>query len=1298
MKKRWIAWTLLFAMAVMLLPGGASAAAPTEGDCGSFEHREDVQWHYADGVLTFTGHGPIADFDNLYDEHNPWEAWLPGITRIVVGEGITSVGYRTFADCTSLKTLELPASLLELSPELTWLNGCAALEEITVPAGGDFCAVNHVLYSGDRKCLVCYPGGKQDKAFTVPPETEEIGRYAFCENSFLETVVLPDGLKRIEEGAFCECSALLSISAPDSLEYIGEFVFDGTAYDSDPANMDHHGLYLGNWLLSTDYTGRMDSFEIRSGTVGLAGRCLSYYKLHSLNIPDSVKYICDYALAWTELEEIVLPDRVEFLGYDALRDNEKLKKAVLPAYLRKLPACVFYGCTSLTDIVLPPELTEIEGWAFRDCGSLEKIVIPEKVTEIGDSAFAHCSSLKEAHIPAGVTEIGQNAFSGCSVLRDIYFGGSRNQWDQFSRSFSFYDVEFTRVHFDRDSGLTGTCGENLTWTLENGILTISGQGKMTDYDLRRFSRREWSPHEEEIETVVISEGVTYVSQYAFDGCTALREVRLADSVTSVGGGAFCNCKALETLRLSAGVSEFDGSAVRSCRSLSSVTVDPGNPNFTSADGLLWSKDRRALCCYPPARKDKEFTLPPGTKEIRSDAFQSNLNLQCLGLPRGIRYIDACAFFECCSLTDLYYAGSAEAWKNVKAYIRGMTVHFCWEPGTKMPATLRALETSNQNFNDCHSVSSPVSSYLSVQPDGSLLRVESCYGAVLAETYDAEKKLVDRRIVTENELPRFGGFYEGTQYYFLVFAQSNPDESDTREVFRTVRYTKDWKRVDSVGIYGADTSVPLIYGSLRMAQCGDYLYVHTCHEMYTSSDGLRHQSNFLFRVHIPTMKASFDFAWFGYISHCFNQFIDFDGNHMILVGHGDGGPRAVCLLQFSEDAAQGGEFGQCNEAYMLKIAGAVGDNFTGATVGGFEITEDSYLVAGTSADQEGTEPAGCQNLFLSISPKDSLKERPEENPVELRWLTDFSLENPMVVSTPQLVKITEDRLLILWTEQRTEADPLDRTLCYRFVDGSGRDLSETCRSENAWLSDCKPVANGNEVTWYVTGTEESGSESAPTFFTISLDHPETVKAVKIVSPDCAGDSDLRCDGGESCPSRRFTDVPGPDNWAHAGIDYAVSRGLFGGTGEHTFEPDSPMTRAMLVTVLWRYEGKPEEGRNIFTDVPENEWYTEPVAWAAENQVVGGVGGGLFDPDSNVTREQMATILCRYAEKKGIDTSYRADLNFPDSFLTDDYAVEPLRWAVGEGLINGSDGRLLPRGSATRAQVAAILMRFIENVAE
>ncbi len=180
-------------------------------------------------------------------------------------------------------------------------------------------------------------------------------------------------------------------------------------------------------------------------------------------------------------------------------------------------------------------------------------------------------------------------------------------------------------------------------------------------------------------------------------------------------------------------------------------------------------------------------------------------------------------------------------------------------------------------------------------------------------------------------------------------------------------------------------------------------------------------------------------------------------------------------------------------------------------------------------------------------------------------------------------------------------------------------------------------------------------------------------------------------------KQFTDVS-EKAWYAEAVEYAVSNGLMNGVGNNKFDPEAAMSRAMLVTVLWRYAGEPKEGKNTFRDVPGGQWYTDAVAWAAKNGVVNGVGDNRFAPEGKITREQMATILFRYANQIGVNTGRRGNLNvFADYKQVSEYALTPMRWAVAEGIIGGSDGCLLPNGDATRAQVAAILMRFITKAA-
>ena len=190
------------------------------------------------------------------------------------------------------------------------------------------------------------------------------------------------------------------------------------------------------------------------------------------------------------------------------------------------------------------------------------------------------------------------------------------------------------------------------------------------------------------------------------------------------------------------------------------------------------------------------------------------------------------------------------------------------------------------------------------------------------------------------------------------------------------------------------------------------------------------------------------------------------------------------------------------------------------------------------------------------------------------------------------------------------------------------------------------------------------------------------------------------GAVSAANRvQFSDVRATD-WFYESVQYVCAHGIMNGSGANSFAPEEKTTRAMVVTMLYRYESSPVVSAQCpFQDVAAGKYYRNAVVWAAENQIVGGLGENRFGPDEAVTREQLAAILYRYANYKGYSTQRSVGLaRFADSTEVGSYAVNAMKWAVAEGLLSGvSATELQPKGFAIRAQVAAILMRFCEGVA-
>ena len=186
---------------------------------------------------------------------------------------------------------------------------------------------------------------------------------------------------------------------------------------------------------------------------------------------------------------------------------------------------------------------------------------------------------------------------------------------------------------------------------------------------------------------------------------------------------------------------------------------------------------------------------------------------------------------------------------------------------------------------------------------------------------------------------------------------------------------------------------------------------------------------------------------------------------------------------------------------------------------------------------------------------------------------------------------------------------------------------------------------------------------------------------------------------SSGSAPFTDVAS-GAWYEEAVDYVYANGLMSGVSASSFAPDTHLSRAMIAQILYAMEDPAGSFAGAFQDVPDSAWYAQAVNWAAGEGLVSGYGDGTFGPDDDVTREQLAAILYRYAQYSGLDVSARGSLSsFTDGGSASSWAQEALSWALGSGLLSGTgDGLLAPQGTATRGQVAVILTAFCQNLAQ
>lgn len=360
---------------------------------------------------------------------------------------------------------------------------------------------------------------------------------------------------------------------------------------------------------------------------------------------------------------------------------------------------------------------------------------------------------------------------------------------------------------------------------------------------------------------------------------------------------------------------------------------------------------------------------------------------------------------------------------------------------------------------------PIRSYLTYE-NGTYMRVQAGADAngYVVEYFDSSFTITGRKIVPQ-ELPLFGGFYEMNGNYYILSGQTNKNESDSVEVYRITKYTKDWNRVASCGLYGANTTVPFDAGSARMAAYGDYLMIRTSHEMYKSKkDGYNHQANVTIQVDTSAMKITDSYTKvmnvsFGYVSHSFNQFIQMENGKIVAVDHGDAHPRSIVLVRYPSVVTSSGftrgisYSSACKATDIVAFEGTKGANYTGATVGGFEISDTAYLTAGSVDIDSTAKYSAGQDIFVGVVSKST-------DAVKVNKITNYTAGQG-TTDTPQFVKIGTNSYMLLWHR--------GSSVYYTKIDGNGNQVG-AIYSLAGDLSDCVPVLAGDKLVWYTWKNE------------------------------------------------------------------------------------------------------------------------------------------------------------------------------------------------------------------------------------
>ena len=653
-------------------------------------------------------------------------------TKVELPDSLRSIGYSAFESCGKLKAINIPENVVNISGHA--FDFCYGLEEINYNAK----KVTTNLYK-DSNVFYTSSQAKKSLRLTIGENVETIPDYLFancveltevnynakaaetlgsscfrkagtaeigfkvtfggnvekipdslfrsCEN--LTEVVLSNGIISIGQYAFHSCNGLTRVIIPENVKSIGKNAF----------------YYCRNLKNITIYAKNMDGFSADdsvfsgAGSSGIqvvfgntvecipAGMFRGCY-LTSVIIPESVTSIGSCAfLGCNKLNNIEIPNRVTQIGSSAFSGCSGLTSIDIPNSVTSVGRSAFSNCTGLTSAVISNSMTNIAESTFAGCASLTSITIPEGITNIGSLAFSGCKGLTSAKIPESILSIGSDAFADCDALQDIYFGSTEPIW----RMLEVTTRVETIIHFAEQtgrivfSGECGTSGNNVAWTInDRGVLTISGQGAMQDYEVKTVNgdiiiTAPWYKYGKYISSVIIEVGVTSIGDSAFRGCGGLASVNIGNSVTSIGTAAFAFCTGLAGVTIPDSVTSIGSSAFYGCTGLSSVTIPDsvtsiGDRAFYGCTGLT-----EIIYNAEDAVVDSEYyigdnvfinagsssgglrvIIGDGVRKIPDYLFSGCTGLSSVTIGNSVTRIGDGAFSGCTGLTEIYYNAKAAA--------------------------------------------------------------------------------------------------------------------------------------------------------------------------------------------------------------------------------------------------------------------------------------------------------------------------------------------------------------------------------------------------------------------------------------------------------------------------------------------------------------------------------------------------------------------------------------------------------------------------------------------------------------
>ena len=663
MKKRILSILLAVLMLLSAVPLGmvdtawAISSRDTvvdSGTCGgTLNNSQLMKWTLtSDGTLTISGEG------NMFGA--PWSQYKSKIKKVVIGEGVESISDNAFHYYENLRSVSLPSTLTSIGEAAFW--ACSSLQSITLP--------NNLTNIGLNAFRACHSLTQ----VLIPASVTNIDGSAFeCCTGLTDVVFEGNSLEFGSGATFYDCTSLKNVffngtradwtasrgssgsvlPAAAQIYYKNDLISSGTCGDNSSGNNTQWKLTKAGTLIITVGTGCTEG-----GIADFAYGKTPWYQdiydsgIRCLIIGSGIKTIGSYAFAdCTDLAEIIVPDGVISIGDGAFQQNSGAKRVVLP------PSTVYIG-----------------HGALRDCSALTSVSLPDSMSNrLFLDMFEGCTNLKSVDIPDGITDIYEGDLASCPNWTDIYYDNWGRVWNRVVSNVRDSIPDRMNVHFKDNIYDSGSCGENVTWTLTaDGTLTISGTGAMTDYTYD--SRSPWYSCRTYIKRVVMQQGVTSIGDHAFWDCSGLTSVTIPDGVTSIGGDAFSGCAALTSVTIPGSVTSIGGGAFSGCTSLTSVAIpssvtEIGGSAFSGCTGLTSvtipdSVTSIGDSVFSGCTALTAVTISDGVTAIGGSTFSNCIRLAKVTIPKSVTSIGKNAFYYCESIADVYYDGTEEDWAKI----------------------------------------------------------------------------------------------------------------------------------------------------------------------------------------------------------------------------------------------------------------------------------------------------------------------------------------------------------------------------------------------------------------------------------------------------------------------------------------------------------------------------------------------------------------------------------------------------------------------------------------------------------